>query len=196
MLYGEPIVLETDYNIDRSGGLFRVNATVLLRGSLGAGVGFTRTAATGEANVNVEAPHPIFLNRPRLALRALTALAHRESMLHLQAAWVVQLDERAHVQIFGGPTFMRLEQAVVTNATVVEVGFPFSEVDLSRVIRIEVEERGVGFNVGADFAYMLAPYWGLGGFLQYAGGSIDVPLAGGQTTVGGLAFGGGLRFRY
>ena len=93
---------------------------------------------------------------------------------------------------------MRLEQAVVTNATVVEVGFPFSEVDLSRVIRIDVEERGVGFNVGADFPYMLAPYWGLGGFLQYAGGSIDVPLAGGQTsiTVGGLAFGGDLRFRY
>ena len=45
---------------------------------------------------------------------------------------------------------------------------------------------------------MLAPFWGLGGFVQYAGGSIDLPLPSGQTsiTVGGLQFGGGLRFRF
>ena len=197
-LFGEPILLDTSYNIDRSGGMFRGTATMLLRRRLGIGVGFTRTTSTGDAGVTVQAPHPIFLNRPRLVSQALTALGHRESMVHLHAAWVVQLDERAHLQLFGGPTLMRLEQAVVTDASLVEVGFPFSEVNLSRVTVMEMNERGVGFNVGADFAYMLAPFWGLGGFVQYAGGSIDLPLPSGQTsiTVGGLQFGGGLRFRF
>ena len=169
-----------------------------LRGSLGVGAGFTRTTSTGEADVTVQAPHPIFVNRPRIVTQALSALGHRESMVHFQAAWVVQLDERAHLQLFGGPTLIRLEQAVVTDAAIVEVGFPFSDVNLSRVTVVEMKERGVGFNAGADFSYMLAPFWGVGAFVQYAGGSIDVPLAGGATsvTVGGLQFGGGIRFRY
>ncbi len=119
-------------------------------------------------------------------------------MVHFQAAWLIQLDERAQVQIFGGPTLMRVDQAIVENATVVEIGFPFSEVNLTRVTVMETKESGVGFNAGVDFSYMLAAYWGLGGFVQYAGGSIDFPLAGGPTsiTVGGLQFGGGLRFRF
>ncbi len=198
MLFGEPILLDTSYNIDRSGGMFRGNAMLRLRGSLGVGAGFTRTTSTGEADVTVQAPHPIFVNRPRIVTQALSALGHRESMVHFQAAWVVQLDERAHLQLFGGPTLIRLEQAVVTDAAIVEVGFPFSDVNLSRVTVVEMKERGVGFNAGADFSYMLAPFWGVGAFVQYAGGSIDVPLAGGATsvTVGGLQFGGGIRFRY
>ncbi len=198
ILFGEPMLMDTNYNIDRSGGLFRANGTIRLRGNLGVGVGFTRGTSTGEAGVTVQAPHPIFLNRPRVVSQSLTALGHRESMVHFQAAWLIQLDERAQVQIFGGPTLMRVDQAIVENATVVEIGFPFSEVNLTRVTVMETKESGVGFNAGVDFSYMLAAYWGLGGFVQYAGGSIDFPLAGGPTsiTVGGLQFGGGLRFRF
>ena len=125
MLLGEPLVLETDYDIDRGGGSFRTSATVLLRGSLGIGVGFTRATATGSANATVLAPHPIFLNRPRAATESLTSLGHRESMVHLHAAWIVQLDERAHVQFFAGPSFVRVEQAVLMNAALGAEVFPW-----------------------------------------------------------------------
>ncbi len=79
ILFGEPMLMDTNYNIDRSGGLFRANGTIRLRGNLGVGVGFTRGTSTGEAGVTVQAPHPIFLNRPRVVSQSLTALGHRES---------------------------------------------------------------------------------------------------------------------
>jgi len=196
-VFGEGQVVDTQYEIDRSAGLFRGNLSLRLWDFLGVGLGFTRSASTGVADVSVEVPHPVFVNRPRVASRELTALGHRENMFLLQAAWLMQLDDQVNVQIFGGPTLMLVDQAVVVDATAREVGPPFTDVRLSRVRVVEADETGIGFNVGFDFSYMIARNYGIGGFVQYTGGSIDFDMVGGPTsvTVGGLQFGGGLRLR-
>ncbi len=108
------------------------------------------------------------------------------------------LDDRAQLQIFGGPTLMTVEQAVVTGATVGEVGTPFTAVTLDDLQRQKLTNTGVGFNVGMDFAYMFGDSYGAGMFVQYAGGSLDFESRGGpsEVTVGGIQFGGGLRFRF
>lgn len=198
VLFGEALVLETNYGIERSGESFRTSATVRLLGGFGVGVGYIRTTAIGTGDTTVLVPHPIFLNRPRAATKAVTALGHRESMVHLHGAWIVQLNERVHIQFFGGPSLMHLEQAIVTNAVLGAEVFPYEVVELLGVSGMEVEESGVGFNGGADFAFMIAPYWGIGGFVQYAGGKLDLQMLEEPTsiTLGGFQFGAGIRLKY
>lgn len=196
-VFGEDQVVDTEYDIARGSGLFRANMSYRVWRNVGVGIGFTRSAATGMADVNAEVPHPVFVARPRVASSTLTNMAHRENMFLIQGVWMTQLDEQVSVHIFGGPTLIRVDQAVVVGATTREVGPPFSAVDITRVRVAELEESGVGFNVGVDLSYILGPGYGLGVFVQYTGGSTDFDLLQGPTsiTVGGLQFGGGLRLR-
>lgn len=198
-VYGEDQIADADYTIDRSAGLFRANVMARLRQSLGFGFGFTRSVSSGSADLTAAVPHPLFVNRPRMVSAELMALGHRENMYHFQAVWFVPLNERAQVQLFAGPSVMRAEQALVTGVTAVDEP-PFSlaslaQVTLADVAVVEMAETGVGFNVGVDVSYMLGDRYGVGGFIQYAGGSIDFVAGSGATsvTVGGFQFGGGLR---
>ena len=201
-IYGEDQIADTDYTVDRSAGLFRANVTARLQQSLGFGFGFTRSVSSGTADLTVAVPHPLFVNRPRMVATELMALGHRENMYHFQAVWFVPLDDRLQLQLFAGPSVMRVEQALVMGVTAVDEP-PFTlgslaQVTLANVAVEEMAETGVGFNVGLDFAYMLADNYGAGGFIQYAGGSIDFATGTGASsvTVGGFQAGGGLRFRF
>ena len=194
-VYGEDQITDTDYDIDRSAGLLRVNVTARLRESIGFGFGFTRSVSTGNADVTVAVPSPLFVNRPRVVSTDLSTLGHRENMYHFQAVWIVPLDERVQLQLFAGPSLMKIDQAVVTGVITTEVGSPFTSVTLADVVVTEVAETSLGFNVGLDFSYMLGENYGFGGFVQYAGGSVDLGTGADATslTVGGIQFGVGLR---
>ena len=197
-VFGEDQIQDVDQSIDRSGGLFRANASAKIWEDIGAGFGFTRSTGSGMANVTVAVPHPIFLARPRVASTDLTALGHRSSMYHFQVVYMRQLDEQIHVQVFGGPTVMSVDQAFVGDAIAVEVGAPFSSVNIADVQVTELSENGVGFNVGIDLSYMIGTNYGLGGFVQYAGGSTDFVIGGNTISVdvGGIQVGGGVRFQF
>jgi len=203
-VFGEDQITKTDHNIDHTAAAGRVSVVARLWGNLGFGLGYTVSSEAGEGVVTVMVPHPIFYNRPRTASTDLTDLRHREDMFHFQAVYIVPLPtdryilDRAQLQIFGGPTVMTVAQAVVTGATTGEVGPPFAAVTLHDVQRQELTTTGLGFNVGMDFAYMFGDSYGAGMFVQYAGGSLDFEGRGGpsEVTVGGIQFGGGLRFRF
>ena len=53
-------------------------------------------------------------------------------------------------------------------------------------------------NAGVDFAYMLTEQFGGGLFVRWAGGSVDIPAAGGTQSlgVGGFQTGVGIRVRF
>jgi hypothetical protein len=199
-VYGEDQVTDTSYDIDRSAGVLRANVAARLSNALGVGFGFTRSVSGGTADVNVTVPHPLFVGRPRMAATNLPALGHRENMYHFQAVWIVPLDDRVQLKLFGGPSIMKVDQAFVTGVTAVDLP-PFTlqslaQVTLADVAVEEINETGAGFNVGLDFSYMVGENYGIGGFIQYAGGSIDFPTGTDVTSVavGGFQFGAGLRF--
>lgn len=200
-VYDESQISDTDYTIDRSAALFRANVTARLQPHLGFGFGFTRSVSSGSADLTAAVPHPLFVNRPRMVSAELMALGHRENMYHFQAVWFVPLDERIQIQLFAGPSMIRLEQALVTGLTAVDEP-PFTlesmtQVALTDVAVEEMAQTGMGFNVGLDFSYMFADHYGVGGFVQYGGGAVDFAIGSGATsvTVGGVQFGAGLRFR-
>ena len=197
-VYGEDQITETDYNMDRSGAALRANVAARLWGNLGFGVGYTQSSATGEGTATVEAPHPLFFDRPRIVSTTLTDLGHQEDLFHFQALFIVPVNDRVLLQIFGGPSAMTVKQSSVVGATTVEVGPPFTAVTLESVEVRQMTKTALGFNVGLDLAYMLRENYGAGLFVQYNGGSIDFDESGGPpgVKVGGIQFGGGLRFRF
>ena len=197
-VFGEDQITATDHDIDRTAAVGRANVVATLWGNLGVGLGYTVSFEAGDGAVTVMVPHPIFTNRPRTASSDLTNLRHRADMFHFQAVYIVPLDDRAQLQIFGGPSVMTVEQAVVTGATAGPEVPPFTTVTLDSVQRQKLTNTGLGFNVGMDFAYMFGDTYGAGVFVQYAGGSLNFESRGGpsEVTVGGIQFGGGLRFRF
>ena len=199
VLYGEEYTTDTTYMIDRSGGLFRANMGLLLWRNFGFAVGFTRSTSSGTADVTAAVPNPLFFDRPREIATSVSAAGHRENMLHFQGVLALVLSDRVEVTLFGGPSRVSLDQAIVNRAVIdlnAEVS-PFSDIEFADVVVTEARETGLAFNVGVDLSYMWTPSFGLGGFVQYTGGSVDMPLAGGLTpvTVGGLQVGGGFRIR-
>ena len=109
-VYGEDQITDTDYDIDRSAGLLRVNVTARLRESIGFGFGFTRSVSTGNADVTVAVPSPLFVNRPRVVSTDLSTLGHRENMYHFQAA-------AGRTYVLAGPQYTTLNELVALIAT-------------------------------------------------------------------------------
>ena len=187
-LFDEQGSTDVDYDIDRAGGLFHAKGGILFWQGVGFAVGFSRMTATGAADVTVSAPHPLFFDRPRVATMSITTMGHRENMVHFQGVWVVPVNNRVDVTVSGGASRISLDQAVVTDRCEngrclgTEVA-PFNSVDITNLTVEELNETGLGFNVGVDLSFMIAPYYGVGVFAQYAGGSLDLPFAGGTASV-------------
>ena len=197
-VYGEDQITATDYKIDRAGATVRASVGARLWKNLGFGLGYNLSSGTGEGAVTVAAPHPLFVDRPRSVSTDLTDLKHQEDLFHFQALLILPLNDRIQLQFFGGPTAMTVKQASVIGATTVEVGPPYSAVTLESVAVRQLTKTALGFNVGLDLAYMFRERYGAGLFVQYTGGSIDFDESGGPpgVKVGGIQFGGGLRFRF
>lgn len=54
---------------------------------------------------------------------------------------------------------------------------------------------GKAGNVGLDLSYLVTTNYGIGAFIRYAGGELNLPTAP-NLKVGGLQMGGGLRLRF
>ena len=104
------------------------------------------------------------------------------------------------VLVYGGPSFFRLTQEVVSDVVLNEQGGAFTIVATFR--RHERKKSQTGYNVGADATYIL---WqndsirlGAGGFVRFTQASTDIDMLNTPqpTEVGGMQFGFGARLRF
>lgn len=185
-----------------SGSLFDVGIGFRVWKNLSVGAGYHQEQNTADIAVTGSAPHPIFFNTPRsFSATAGGDQFRKERATHLQVGWMVPFGTKLDVLLFGGPSWFRLEQPVVSDVTVAEVGPPYTEVLVNPTVTVRKKSM-VGYNVGADVSYMI---WkndsvrvGGGVFIRYAGASTTVLLLQSEqaTKAGGLqiGFGGRLRF--
>ena len=90
---------------------------------------------------------------------------------------------------FAGPTFTNVHQDLVTGI-VVPAGTQ------SAVATVESQSgTAAGVNIGFDASYLFTKYDGVGGFLRYNGGSVDLPAAS-DVKAGGFQMGIGARLRF
>ena len=196
--YGEDARFEETHET-KAGGLFDVGGSLRVWEELRVGVSYSQLTKSDSTRLTGSVPNPIAVNAARAIPPQDLSLAHEERATHVYAAWVVPITDKLDVAIFGGPSFFNLRQGIVTGVEITEVsGPPWPEVEVAGVTTGEFKKNGIGLHVGADVSYMITPNFGLGGFLRFAQGSIDMPSAGGgqPLNVGGVQMGGGVRVRF
>ena len=167
------------------GGGYRVwpNVTVGARFST---FGFGRTS---ESTVVASIPDPVAYNRPKTVTQSTSDLTHSEQGMHIQATWFKAVTPRMDISLSGGPSFIHVSQQLTANVTVP----PGTQ---TIVATMEMQSgTAIGFNVGFDGAFMFNPQYGLGLFVRYTQGTVDLPAVTG-LKVGGLQSGLGVRVRF
>jgi hypothetical protein len=105
------------------------------------------------------------------------------------------------VRLFGGPSWFRLQQPVVSDVNFADQSAPFLQVTVTPAVTIQ-KKSPVGYNVGADASYMIwendSVRLGAGLFLRYAMAETTVLMLQTEqpTDVGGLQIGFGGRIRF
>jgi hypothetical protein len=194
-----PIIYDEAATIDvaqtaSSGALFDLGGSVKLFGDFGVGVSYNHTSGDGDASVSASIPHPLYTDQPRSATTSATGLKHTENAVHVQLQYRYAISPKLDVTLGVGPSFFSVKQDLITTVSVVEA-------DQGPVITptvARVSESPVGFNIGADTAYMLTKSIGVGVLLRYAKSTADFAVDTSSVSVdaGGFQFAVGGRVRF
>jgi hypothetical protein len=193
-LYLEEASINVDYAVE-SAALFDGGAIVRLWGNLGAGVAVSRFTDDRAAMIEGTLPHPFQFNQPRSIEGEAPNMRRRETSTHLQFAWMAAPTNRVRFVLSGGPSWINVEQGLVTDVRYTEA-YPFDEAIFSSTERIIDKESAVGFNVGADVMWVFSKNLGVGGIIRFSRATTTVSPAAGRSIeieVGGLQAGGGIR---
>jgi hypothetical protein len=187
--------LETAYDV--GGGLaFDVSGSYLVWKQLAIGVGLTLFSSSTTTTIDAQVPHPFFFNQPRSVTGEFDG-DRSETAVHIQARWLVPVNSKMLITIFGGPSFFSVKQDIVNDFEYSE-SYPFDTATFTRAIAASQSESALGVNVGGDVAYFFTPNVGVGGSAQYSGATVEMTVPSGTADVkaGGLQVGGGLRLRF
>jgi hypothetical protein len=199
---GFPLYLETArIQTSGSGGgglLFDIGGGVRVWRQLYGGLSFTRGSNTEDASLTASVPHPRNFNEFRTVSGTAPGLQHTEQALHLQGMWRIPITTKFDISVGGGPTFFSVKQDLVSGITVAEIGDPTTGVNLTGVTTERDSDSTVGYNLSADGTYLLTERFGVGGFLRFTGGSVDLETSGNTVgiDVGGFQIGVGGRVRF
>jgi hypothetical protein len=186
-LYGETAAINTRQQID-GGPFFDISGGYRVTRNVGIAIGVSTFSRDGEGTAIASIPNPLVFARPATVTLPAPGLKHSELGTHLMAVFFVPLTGNLDVALSVGPSFIRLKQDV----TSVSVA-PNTQNATINVATESATAKGV--NVGVDTSYMFHPNLGVGVFLRYAGGTVDLPSVT-EVKVGGFQVGAGARLRF
>jgi hypothetical protein len=165
---------------------------------LGAGVAFSSARRDGSARIDARIPHPFHFDQRREIRGEAPSLTRAETGAHLQVLYVVPSQGRIRLVLAAGPSRFTVEQDVVSAVRFSEE-YPFDEAAFERADTLSRKASAMGFNVGADVAYMFTRALGVAGTARYTRATVDLARPdGGRLSVdaGGMQGGVGLRFAF
>jgi hypothetical protein len=167
---------------DATGG-YRFNKIL----AVGAGVwtAYSKSAFAARASL----PDPLFVGRPSSVEVSAADLKQLVVGINLQGLAQVPVTNRVFLTVFGGPTFARVSLDV--GSGIVDAG--------GRTVSVTTERQKAsatnGGNAGLDLSYHFNDLNGLGVFVRYVSGEVDLPALQ-HVKIGGLQVGGGIRARF
>jgi outer membrane protein with beta-barrel domain len=184
-VYDETATVSAEQHIS-NGPLFEIGGGARVTRSLAFGAAFSTFGRPGGGTLTASVPDPIFYNRPTSVSRDASDLEHKERSIHVQAMYFVPVNSKFDISLSAGPSFIHVSQELVT-----------ANVDTGSVTAARVTESGnaVGFNAGGQLNYLFTSRYGVGLFVGYAGGSVDLPHAT-DFKVGGFRTGLALQARF
>ncbi len=192
----EPGFTETEYPVE---GAVVIDGSVAVRlwGPLAAGVAFSQFQRDEVVTTVSSVPHPFFFEMPREVIGD-AEVSRSERAVHVQAVLRFKVSRPVAISVFGGPSFFDLEQDVVSEIQYDEA-FPYDTATFRRALTTQVSGSAVGFNVGADVAWMFTRNVGIGGLARFSRATLGVDLPVGRSRsleMGGFTGGGGLRIAF
>ena len=189
----EPVT--SDLKVGMSGFF---DAGVRIRVARRLSVGATGFSSPGLATGSVDAkvPHPFYFSQPRDVTGDLSGLMRKESGVHIDLAYPLAVSGRTEVMLFGGPSYIRAEQELVTNVAYDEV-YPFDKATFTSATTAVAKMGAPGFNVGVDATWRLSRATRAGALVRYSRADLTLSPASGNDVslrAGGLHVGGTLQF--
>jgi hypothetical protein len=196
------------FNLPR-GASFDFGGGFMFMPAVGIGVSFSGTAHEDVVDLSARIPHPIFFNTFANDNAETDDLLQRtESGVHIHAMLVPVQTDRFRLRVFGGPSYLRVEQDTITDIRYSQTYtfFPATnriEITGSDIERLEA--NAWGFHAGGDASFFFTRVFGVGGFVRYSKANIDlentIATALDQDEVvrikaGGIQLGGGLRLKF
>ena len=197
-LYGETATYEATMT-SPGGTVVDAWAGVRVWGDVGIALGATVLNARGTTAVSGSVPSPLFRNRHRAAPSLeRRGLNHQQIGVHLPLVYMLPVSERVLVAVSAGPSWFRLRHDALDSVTLAGEIAPYTAVEITDFASTEEEGSGLGYNAALDVTYLLTRYFGVGLFLRYTGGSVEMPFDDGAQSVkvGGVQGGAGLRLRF
>ncbi len=183
-LYDETATVTSSQRI-RNGGLFKVAVGFPISGRFGVGGGVSYFGRPGTAIVAASLPSPIFTDTFTTVNLDADDLKHTELGINFNVLYQLPVSEKLSLTLSAGPSLIRVQQDI-------------ANVDVSAAGALSVTPdaqsgNAIGANGGVDVIYQLRPAFGLGIFVHYMGGKVDLPSAEGMS-VGGAQAGVVVRF--
>jgi hypothetical protein len=177
-----------------NGFMFDGGAAVRLWRGFGVGLAFSSFSRDEIAQTDTRVPHPFFDDRERAIDADVDGIARSETSFHVQARYVVGTD-RVQAAFSGGPSFLTLEQEIVTEVQY-DHAYPYDTASFRAAETRRLRASAPTFNVGFDMMWRLGRHFGVGGLIRFAAAPIDLDAGEGRTVTvdaGGIAGGAGLR---
>ena len=215
-IYNEPTGAVAAAHSIGGGTLFDFGLGARVWKSLSVGIAYSTITNHNDAAVSVRVPHPVVFGQPRTATATAADLEHSESVVHLQFMWTIPVRDKFELTAMVGPSFFTVRQTVASVQAPQDIvdPAPFNNLSIRTISLTDVKDSPVGVNVGVDGIYWIHTIQGIGqaiglndikigvgGFLRYAGASLDLDVPAGITRdpelkTGGPQGGLGLRLRF
>jgi hypothetical protein len=169
--------------------------TVRLWHGLGVEVAGSHFRASGNAQVSASIPNPLVFNQPR-DISGTAPLTHAENVVHVDAAYWIQIAPKLSVIVSGGPSFFRVTQDFVTDVTYSET-FPYTTATYESADTTTERGSATGFNVAGEAGYSLFHGLSIVGAVRFSRAHVSFTDAlTSPMPVGGVHVGGGVRYEF
>ena len=168
--HGEDAQLSGVYQDEARPG-FDLRGTVRLWGGISVGVGIARTSRAGTALMKGTMPHPLYFNQPRAVAARVDAMESGETIVAVNAGWLVPIGRRVVIGFEGGPSFVSAQRDIVDEVTLTE-RYPFDEIDLVGAEVVRLSQSTMGLGAGVDVAYHFSGAVGVGAHLRFTHASL------------------------
>jgi outer membrane protein with beta-barrel domain len=204
-LFSETGGLAAAYPKPNRGADFDFGGGFMFNPVFGIGLSVSGTAHEDPAGLAVTVPHPFFFDASTTASDITgDVLKRTEGAYHIQLAAVPLRTDRLVIRLFGGPSYFRVRQDLVSDISYVQVAPLFSRANDVTVTgwdgNSEVAGSGWGFNAGADLGVFFTRVVGIGAVVRFTQANVDLadPLSETNVTMkaGGLQVGGGIRLKF
>ena len=185
------------YPID-AGLLFDAGGGVRLWRGLGAGLAVSRFSRDGHITTSSTIPHPLYLAQDRTVAGEADGIRREETAVHLQAQYFLTVSPKLHVTLMGGPSLLRISQAVTIDVSYTEE-YPYDTATFAGVDTTRIKANKAGFNVGADARWMVTPRIGVGAMVRFSRATVPLAPSADRTLsvdAGGAQVGAGLRVAF